>query len=376
MEIVRTLKLQLKLTDEEKLLIDNTLSALKKALNYTSKVAFDNGEITNKPKLQKLVYTTLREEYGLKSQMAVNVCTSVCGNYNSQHSNGVYGSLATYKYGKALYSYGRDYSFLNDGKTISINTIEKRIKLPFKVPNYFKKYLNKTWTFGSMEVVKNNNKYYAHITVNKETEETPIEQYNNIIGIDLGQNFIATVYDSHGYTKFYKGRYLKDIRAKNKHLRKQLNKKGTHNAHNKICSINQRESRFMTDVNHQISKSIIEYAKKYKSIIAMEDLTGINLSCKVKKENRYYRVSWAFDELQRFIEYKAVQAGLKVIYVNPKYTSQTCPLCGYTHKDNRNKTLHLFKCKACGYTLNDDLIGAKNIHHKGYDERINLAIAE
>jgi putative transposase len=375
MEIVRTLKLQLRLTDEQKSLIDTTLSALKEGLNYTSKVAFDNGEITNKPKLQKIVYTTLREQFCLKSQMAVNVCTSVCGNYNTQHANGIYGSLAIYQNGKALYSYGRDYSFLNDGKTISINTIEKRIKLPFKVPNYFKKYLDKSWSFGSMEVVKYNSKYFAHITVNKEIEETPIEHYNNIIGIDLGQNFIATVYDSYGYTKFYKGRYLKDIRAKYKHLRKQLCKKGTHNAHNKIYSINQRESRFMTDINHQISKSIVDQAKKYKSIIIMEDLTGIKLSCKVKKENRYYRVSWAFEELQRFIEYKAIQAGLKVIYVNPKYTSQTCPICGHTHKDNRNRILHLFKCKACKYTLNDDLIGAKNIQHKGYDERITLTTA-
>ncbi|KAA8663777.1 RNA-guided endonuclease InsQ/TnpB family protein [Clostridium sp. HV4-5-A1G] len=373
MEIVRTLKLQLKLTDEQKLLVDNTLHSLKKALNYASSVAFNNGEITNKPKLQKLVYSTLRDKFGLKSQMAVNVCTVVCGSYQSQHSNNIFGSLAVYKNAKALYSYGRNYSFLNNGKTISINTIGKRIKLPFKVPDYFKKYLDRTWFFGSMEVVRNKNKYYAHITVNKEIMETPSEQINNIIGIDLGQNFIATIYDSHGYIKFYKGRFLKNIRAKYKHLRKQLQEKGTHNTHKKICSINQRESKFMRDINHQISKKIVDYAKGFKSMIAMEDLTGINLSCKVKRENRYYRVSWAFDELQRFVEYKAIQAGLKVIYIDPKHTSQTCPVCGHTHKSNRNKKLHLFQCKACGYTSNDDLIGAKNIWHKGYDKRINLA---
>ncbi|MBN3346585.1 hypothetical protein CF050_06760 [Clostridium botulinum] len=51
--------------------------------------------------------------------------------------------------------------------------------------------------------------------------------------------------------------------------------------------------------------------------------------------------------------------------LNPKHTSQICSFCGHTYKYNRNKKLHLLKRKACSYTLNDDLIGAKNIHHKG-----------
>ncbi|EDT83790.1 RNA-guided endonuclease InsQ/TnpB family protein [Clostridium botulinum] len=375
MEIVRTLKIKLNINQEEKNMINSTLEAFLKALNYASQVAFNNGEITNKPKLQKLVYDDLRTKFNLKSQMAVNTCTTVCSSYVTQHSNKVFNSLAVYKSPKAIYSYGRDYSFLNDGQTISINTIAKRIKVHFKVNNYFKKYLTKEWSFGSLEIVERENSYYAHITVSKEVQEKPLNEFKNIIGIDLGQNFIATFYDSKGKIKFFKGRYLKDMRAKYTRLRKQLQRKGTYNAHKKIVTINQREQRTMTYINHKISKEIVEYAKQNNAIIAMENLTGINLSCKVKKDNRYYRVSWAFNQLQQFIEYKAVQAGLKVIYINPKYTSQTCPICGHIHKDNRNKKLHIFKCRACGCTLNDDLIGAKNIQHKGYDEKVKLETA-
>ena len=372
MKIVRTLKIKLNLSNEQILTIDNTMQSFLEALNYASKISFNNGEITNKPALQKIVYNDLRAKFNLKAQMAVNVCTAICGAYAAQHSNNIYGSLAEYKSPKAIYSYGRDYSFLNDKKTISINTIDKRIKIPFKVNNYFKKYLTKDWTFGSLELVKFKNNYYAHITVNKEIEEQPITKFKNIIGIDVGQNFIATTYDSNGKIKCYKGKYLKDMRAKYKHLRKQLQEKGTHNAHKKIKTINQREKRMMTYINHCISKDVVNQAKETNAIIVMEDLTGINLSCRVKKENRYYRVSWAFSELQQFIEYKAMNLGLKVIYINPRYTSQTCSKCGYIATNNRNKKLHIFKCKACGYTLNDDLIAAKNIQHKGYNERIRL----
>lgn len=368
---IRVIKMKLKnLTETEIKDIEATLTAFKEGLNYASKIAFSNNEITYKPNLQKLVYNDLRSKFKLKSQMAVNVCTTVCGAYASQHSNNLFGSLSEFKSPKVIYSYGRDYSFIKNNKVISLNTVNKRIKVPFKVNNYFKKYLTKDWEYGSLELIKKDINYYLHITVSKEdVKETPIAEFKNIIGIDLGQNFIATLYDSKGMVKFYKGRYLKDMRSNYKHLRKQLQEKGTHNAHNKIKTLNQRENRTIIHINHKISREIVDYAYKTKAIIVIENLTGINLSCKVKKENKYYRVSWAFDQLQRFIEYKAEPLGLKVIYIDPRYTSQTCPKCGHTHKDNRNKKLHTFKCKACGYTLNDDLIGAKNIYAKGLTER-------
>lgn len=376
MEIIRTLKIKLNLSNEQKVLIDNTLNQFLLALNYASQVAFDNGEITFKPKLQKLVYDDLRTIYGLKSQMAVNTCTAVCGSYATQHSNNVNGSLAVYKTPKAIYSYGRDYSFLKDGKILSLNTLDKRIKIPYKVSNYFKKYLTKGWNYGSLEIVKDkNNNYYAHITVNKEIEEHSIAEYKNIIGIDLGQNFIATLYDSKGFIKFYKGRYLKDLRAKHKHLRKQLSEKGTHNAHNKMKALDKKENRIMTNINHSISKEIVDYAYKTNGLIVMENLKGINMSCKVKKENRYYRVSWSFNQLQEFIEYKSKQKGLQVIYIDPHYTSQICPKCGNVDKSNRDKKKHLYTCKCCGYKLNDDLIGAKNIWQKGYNEKLKASLS-
>ncbi len=56
--------------------------------------------------------------------------------------------------------------------------------------------------------------------------------------------------------------------------------------------------------------------------------------------------------------------------VNPAYTSQTCPKCGHTEKANRNKKIHLFCCRNCGYKSNDDRIGAMNLYRMG----INLLV--
>ena len=43
------------------------------------------------------------------------------------------------------------------------------------------------------------------------------------------------------------------------------------------------------------------------------------------------------------------------------YTSQTCPRCGFTSRENRPRQGLLFRCQQCGYTLHADLVGARNI---------------
>jgi putative transposase len=59
----------------------------------------------------------------------------------------------------------------------------------------------------------------------------------------------------------------------------------------------------------------------------------------------------------------------QVIAVDPEHTSQQCPKCGHTEKANRNKKIHLFCCKSCGYQSNDDRIGAMNLRQKGIEYR-------
>ncbi|WP_425464471.1 zinc ribbon domain-containing protein [Paenibacillus oralis] len=55
----------------------------------------------------------------------------------------------------------------------------------------------------------------------------------------------------------------------------------------------------------------------------------------------------------------------KVIAVDPKYTSQTCPKCEHKNKGNRDKKKHHFKCKKCGYSSNDDRVAAVNLQRIG-----------
>ena len=42
-----------------------------------------------------------------------------------------------------------------------------------------------------------------------------------------------------------------------------------------------------------------------------------------------------FDQLRQFIDYKAAIAGVGVVYIDPAYTSQECPICHHISRSNR-----------------------------------------
>ena len=71
-----------------------------------------------------------------------------------------------------------------------------------------------------------------------------------------------------------------------------------------------------------------------------------------------------------YIEYKSKKFIIITEYVNPEYTSQTCCRCNHISKNNRNGLK--FRCTACGFDLNADLNGARNIEHRTRDYRFIL----
>lgn len=121
-----------------------------------------------------------------------------------------------------------------------------------------------------------------------------------------------------------------------------------------------KEKRFATDVNHGLSKAIVQTAKGTGRGTALEDLKNIRSRVNGSKRRQRVLHSWAFFQLRAFIAYKAALAGVRVVYVNPAYTSQTCSRCGHCEKANR-KSHASFLCVVCGYSAHADLNAAVNI---------------
>jgi len=74
--------------------------------------------------------------------------------------------------------------------------------------------------------------------------------------------------------------------------------------------------------------------------------------------------AWAFAQLRAFITYKALAAGVPVIFVDPRNTSRTCPSCGHVDKANR-KSQTRFLCVSCGCAGGADHFAAVEIGRRG-----------
>ncbi|AMV12239.1 transposase [Geobacillus thermoleovorans] len=240
--------------------------------------------------------------------------------------------------------------------TVSFPTLEKRVGVPVVTRPYQEAWLNRlldgTAKQGAAKLYKKKKKWFLALSITFEEEPCKGEK---IMGVDLGLRYIA-VASIGTKSLFFKGNQCAFIRRRYAALRRKLQKAKKLRA---VRKIGNKESRWMKDVNHKISRQIVNFAlANGVGVIRMEDLTGIRKRATSMKEAGRNLHSWAFHQLQTMIAYKAEMSGIRVEWVNPTYTSQTCR-CGYRDKGNRNG-IH-FQCQKCGYTIHVDLNGAINI---------------
>jgi IS605 OrfB family transposase len=140
---------------------------------------------------------------------------------------------------------------------------------------------------------------------------------------------------------------------------------GTRSAKRHLQRLSKKENRFRKDVNHCISKKIV-WGLPIGSTIIIENLKYIRERCKQRKKQRGEFHNWSFYQLEQFLIYKAEAHSCRVVYIDPRYTSQKCSKCGHTCKVNRQNQTQ-FKCVHCGYTLNADLNASFNIRNNYLD---------
>ena len=235
----------------------------------------------------------------------------------------------------------------------------KQIKVKALLPENFEKLLQFV-NSGTMRISKKNNNYYAQIAYEPVIETTIND--SGIMGIDMGIKCPAVAVTDSGKVKFFgNGRENKAIKRRYAAKRHRLQKAKKLDALKKMQN---KEERRKTDIDHKISRQIIDFAcENGISVIKLENLHGIRKKCFSQKystsksrKNNNMLSSWSFYRLTEFIKYKAELAGIKVIFVNPEFTSQICPKCGKKNKSNDRS----YVCE-CGYHGHRDIVGARNI---------------
>ncbi len=235
---------------------------------------------------------------------------------------------------------------------VMVNGKSKRLSVKTKMSDNQKSVFANS-KLGTMRIVYKNNKIVAQVVY--ETVEPTHDNEGDVMGVDLGIKCPAVSYISDGSVKFYgNGRKNKYMRRHYKNLRKKLQKAKHLEA---VERVNNKEQRIMKDIDHKLSHDIIETAVAHDvKSIKLERLANIRSTTRTSRKNNHSLHTWSFYRLAQYIEYKAKLAGIKVEYVNPAYTSQTCPVCGHVHHANDRS----YTCK-CGFHIHRDLLGAMNI---------------
>jgi hypothetical protein len=278
------------------------------------------------------------------------------------------------------YTYERDYTFQCDSR-VSVGTLNGRISLPYQGYEHHLARIRQGATIGDARLwyEKPKKTFYLLVSLSIDVPEPTCEQFNEVVGVDVGIRYLAVTSTSTGKATFHSGKRVRHQANHYARLRKRLQQKGTRGAKRRLKRIEQRERRFKAQANHTIAKKILK--QHPHALIGLECLTDIRertkrkkrkrkkngkgcepVSPKARKANRVYS-QWSFAELQSLVSYKAVLAGQLSLKVDADYTSKACPLCGHTADENRPRKGLLFVCQnpACRYTLHADLVGARNV---------------
>jgi len=322
-----------------------TLEAFNAACNWIASVAFLE-RTANKFKLQKFVYQEARDRFGLSSQMAIRAIAKVCEAYKRDRR-----ILPAFRPHGAMPYDQRIYS-LTGLDSASLLTVDGRVLLPMRFGQSQAAMLDRKR--GQADLLYRDGEFYLSISVDVP-EPVPAES-SEFLGVDLGIVNIATTSDGESFA----GRGVQNVRARYSRLRAKLQSKGTKSATRLLRKRRRREQRFQRDLNHRISKALVARAKGTSRGIALEDLKAIRERVTVRRAQRRVIHSWAFHQLGSFVEYKARLAGVKVVFVDPRNTSRTCPECGCIDKANRPNQSQ-FSCVSCGFSANADENAARVI---------------
>ena len=199
-------------------------------------------------------------------------------------------------------------------------------------------------------VQRRNGEYFFHVQLAGEAPE-PLKP-KGTLGVDLGRRRVAV--DSDG--TIHEATEVNRVRSHYPKVRRSAQAKGTRRSKRLLKRLSGREKRHQRAINHVISRRIVDTAKQTGRAIVLEDLKGIRQRTKVRKTDRYREQSWSFFQLRSFIAYKAQDAGVPVVLIDPRYTSQTCHVCGERgHRDGL-----LFRCANHG-DFDADINAAKFI---------------
>ena len=214
MKFTKTLKIRINVSSEQETLLRQMTEQYRQACNFISEYVFTHSFDLNFFSLNKVLYRNIRGKFRLKSQLAQSSIKTVIARYKTvkeqllehpyryKDEKGEWQSIPKtleWLFKPVYFSRpqtdlvrNRDYSFVENGSLLSINTLSERIKCTYE-REHFKEYFDGSWRFGTAKLVELKGLWYLHIPVTREIEDCKKENVKHIVGIDRGLRFLNDV---------------------------------------------------------------------------------------------------------------------------------------------------------------------------------------
>ncbi|HEU0177491.1 MAG TPA: transposase [Blastocatellia bacterium] len=321
--------------------LKSAMEEFNRACNTLSELAFQR-DLHRRYDIHHEGYRLIRDETNLPSQHVINAIAKVSAVYTRDQNK-----WHQFKPHSSVRYDAKSMTLGHDCQTASLTICPKgrvigRLQMSARMRNQLCQ-----GELGSAELVYRKGNFYLHISITIPALE--VKHPQGSLGVDLGFSRVAVTSDN----KFHTAKNIRHKKSCYKRTRRSLQANGSKSAKRALKRVSGCERRFVADTNHCVSKQIVADAKANNQRIVLEDLNGIRETGKAKCVHE-----WSFAELQWMIRYKAAMAGVEVVTVSPRYTSQTCSRC--LHLGVRPSQSD-FQCRDCGYQINADLNGAKSI---------------
>ena len=246
------------------------------------------------------------------------------------------------------------------GSQLTFSTCGKRIRTIISIPEFFTERYpsSEGWKLKGANIgIDRKGRVFVNLIY--ECPDLVIEENNDgkIVGLDRGvYNIVTTSEGVH-----YGAKDARRVKRKYSHVRSELQKKGTRSAKRRLKAISSCEKRFVQDQNHCISKELAD-SDGDVSVYVLEDLSSMNmlrLKGKSNKTMRKWLSNWSYSDLESKLAYKCQKNGIRVEFVDARYTSQKCSVCKTIDKASRKGNRYI--CRHCGNNMHADTNAAINI---------------
>jgi putative transposase len=212
------------------------------------------------------------------------------------------------------------------------------------------------------------NKWFAMFCVEQDCDVRTLSEKR--VGIDLGINHYAV--DSDGgmveHPHVLNKRLKKLAREQRRFCRKVKGSNNRRKQRYKVARIHERVTDARMDFLHKLStRYVCEYG-----FIAVEDL-DVKGMVEGEKYNARNKLDSSWSTFIGLLDYKAESAGVQLVKVDPKNTSQDCSGCG--QRVYKPLWVRTHNCPHCGVVLDRDYNAALNILRKAQKE-IGLGCTE